>query len=175
MRPPASSSRSPVSAPRAVRSLRRPWHRPAWLLLTLAVLACDPPAPPPPGGVASPDSAQQPPPAPASDVVLTVEYQSTGPGVPYALLLDNRSGEDIGYNLCTHVLERRVDNQWLQEGEGAICTLELRTLESGGTARYHSTFPVGLPEGDYRVRVGIQFMERNTFEPRVSETFRVGG
>ncbi|HEV7767203.1 MAG TPA: hypothetical protein VGQ76_19535 [Thermoanaerobaculia bacterium] len=79
---------------------------------------------------------------------VTLTAAHTGPTV--MLTLRNDSGAAVGYNLCSSTLQRRAGGTWENVPTGLICTMEIRNLDSGGTATFEHTLPGGLATGEYR-------------------------
>ena len=71
------------------------------------------------------------------------------------LTLSNESGESIGYNLCTSALQRRTAGKWTAVETGDICTMEIRTLQTGGTATFTKTLPGDAVSGEYRYATNV--------------------
>jgi hypothetical protein len=90
---------------------------------------------------------------------LTVEPAQARPGGETLLSLTNRSDQEIGYNLCPAVLDRRVDGEWERHPEvpSEICTMELRVLDPGHSDSFRHTLPATLPAGTYRFSVGVEW------------------
>ncbi|HEX6924846.1 MAG TPA: immunoglobulin-like domain-containing protein [Longimicrobiaceae bacterium] len=86
----------------------------------------------------------------ASDITLSVEPTSAAPGDSVELVLRNNSSSDVGYNLCSSGLERRVESGWEQVPSDRLCTMELRTLPPGDEARYTLQLPADLAPGEYQ-------------------------
>ena len=72
------------------------------------------------------------------------------------LTLRNESGAPVGYNLCTSALQRRVSGTWEAVETGDICTMEIRTLDSGNSATFEKTLPDGLTAGEYRYTNSVE-------------------
>jgi hypothetical protein len=66
------------------------------------------------------------------------------------LTLQNDSPGPIGYNLCSSSLQRRAGGTWENVETGQVCTMEIRNLDSGGTATFEQTLPSGIGAGEYR-------------------------
>lgn len=99
-------------------------------------------------------------------VRLNVEPAEVRGGDEVTLVLVNASGEEIGYNLCPSVLDRREGSEWVERPErpAEFCTAELRILAPEDSATYTHTVPPGLPAGEYRFRA---FVEAPLGEARV--------
>ena len=85
-------------------------------------------------------------PAPSADKVL-FSVEQVSPGV-YRLMLDNGASHQIGYNLCSSVLERRNGTSWTR-AHTDICTADIRRLNPGADATFEKR-PGPLPAGEYR-------------------------
>lgn len=96
-------------------------------------------------------------------------------GEPATLRLHNRLGEPAGYNACTWTLQLRREAGWQaapHEGE-RVCTMELRTLAPGETARPDFRLDARLPAGEYRLRAVLHRLDAGSRAVRYSGTFRV--
>lgn len=111
---------------------------------------------------------------PESGISLGILGDSFEPGAQIFLILNNESSDDVGYNLCLHDLERRVDGEWESLQIERICTLELRILTPGGSAVTALDLPDPLPDGEYRFRVAVHLMEDGEIRDLVSDPFHVG-
>lgn len=129
------------------------------LLLALALCA----------GCTSPRAASAPP-----GVRLSVQPAPIAPGDSLVLVLENASADPVGYNLCASGLERREAGAWRPVPSQRVCTMELRTLDPGGEARYTLPLPEGLPAGEYRAVTGVENLPRGERTGVASEPFRVG-
>lgn len=110
---------------------------------------------------------------PESGVSLGAHGESFGPGEQVLLILNNASDADIGYNLCVHDLERRVNGEWEPLHIDRICTLELRLLAPGGSATAPADLPDPLAPGEYRLRTVVHLMDEGEMRDLVSEPFAV--
>ncbi len=156
---------------------RTSWSPPAGVLatfLTLALAACaESPAGPPaaddfelnPGSYALAEAG--------SGAALRAEAQAFVPGGEVRLVLENGTGEPLGYNLCVHALERRAGSEWSLLPDTRICTMELRLLGAGGSADFHAVLPETLSAGEYRFRVAVHFMDTGRNRDLVSAPFTV--
>jgi hypothetical protein len=110
----------------------------------------------------------------ASDVTLAVEPGAASAGDSVTLVLANESASVIGYNLCTSSLERQSNGTWQPVPSDRVCTMELRSLETGAQARYPLSLPDGLEAGEYRYRTTVELMATGDRREVESEVFRVG-
>lgn len=83
---------------------------------------------------------------------------ATAAGDSIELTLTNRSAQEIGYNLCTTAIERRVGDDWQPVRTDRVCTMELRTLQPGAEATYRTTLPPGTTAGDYRFHTTVHLL-----------------
>lgn len=110
---------------------------------------------------------------PAGDVTLSVAPERAAPGDSVTLTLDNRSSEQIGYNLCSSGLQQQTAAAWDPVPSDVACTMELRTLEAGGETTYRMALPSTLQEGRYRYVTNIEVMETGGRRGIISGPFRV--
>lgn len=109
----------------------------------------------------------------ATDVRLSVEASAFAPGAPVTLVLENRSAEQIGFNLCFHAIERRSGAEWVPQPDSRICTTHLNLLDPGATARHDAELPA-LADGEYRFRVALHLMGQQQHRDQVSDSFTIG-
>jgi len=108
------------------------------------------------------------------DIELTAAATAAGDSIE--LTLSNRSGESIGYNLCTAGLQQQtMDGTWEAVPTDRVCTMELRTLQSGSTTTYRTTLPPGTTAGDYRFLANVELMESGQRRSVTSNIVRVTG
>lgn len=110
-----------------------------------------------------------------ADVTLRVEADAFAPGAPVTLVLENESGEQVGFNLCFNALERRTGGSWVLELDPRVCTAHLNLLGTGGTAEYETALPSDLAPGEYRFRIALWLMGREEPRDQVSGSFHVDG
>jgi hypothetical protein len=94
-----------------------------------------------------------------ANVDLSVGREQYDPGDAILLTLANHSPNQVGYNLCSAALERRVGGgEWHEAPQRLIdaCTMELRTLVPNETVTYRHSLPSALPAGQYRVRTRVE-------------------
>lgn len=104
--------------------------------------------------------------------VVQLRAERTSP-TAILLTLRNESGGLIGYNLCTTAMERRSGDSWNAVPSDGVCTMELRTLASGGTATYTRQMPANLPAGDYRFVTRIEIPLGGGHDRIVSNTITI--
>lgn len=124
-----------------------------------------------PAGSELQSSAPVPPAPPsAGGVTLTAAPSRTSRGAIVTLSLTNGSRQLIGYNLCTSALEttagRPVPND-------RVCTMELRTLNPGGSATYAYELPASIASGNYRFSASAERMGAGTRTVVRSNRFQV--
>lgn len=131
-------------------------------LSALLLAACTQPIPlpPPPGGPLPPIGA----------VTLTAALPVTTAGSTMVLTLANGSQQTIGYNLCTSSLETASG---APVPTGLVCTMELRTLQPGGTASFNYPLPANLADGRYRFSTNVERMPAGDRGTVTSNTFDV--
>lgn len=107
---------------------------------------------------------------------LSVRPDRVLAGDSVVLTLSNRSGETIGYNLCTSALERSTEGGWRDVPSERVCTMELRTLPPGDDARYTIGIEPDRTAGAYRFRADVEAGEADEVGVRRavhSEPFRI--
>jgi hypothetical protein len=109
------------------------------------------------------------------DVVLRAQPTPATAGGSLTLVLENGSGEQVGYNLCASSLDRRVAEEWQPVPSDRVCTMELRILEPGGEADFTLDLPTDLPTGEYRATTDVAWMERGGRVSVSTQPFRIGG
>ncbi len=110
---------------------------------------------------------------PGSGASLRAEADAFIPGGGVRLVLENASDEVLGYNLCTHALERNDGGEWKVLPIPRVCTMELRLLNPGAGAGYDATLPEDLSAGDYRFRIAVGFMDSERHRDLASVAFQV--
>lgn len=108
-----------------------------------------------------------------SDISLDVVPEEARAGATVELVLANETSGSIGYNLCTSSLERRTSGGWAGVQTDRVCTMELRTLAAGETARYPYDLPTDLPEGEFRFLTTVELMDEGGRQTVWSEPFVV--
>jgi hypothetical protein len=109
--------------------------------------------------------------AAGAGVVLLAEAESFEAGAPVLLRLENHSNERVGFNLCAHGMERRIEGEWSLAPTSAVCTMHLSLAEPGDTAEYTTTLPQALPAGEYRFRIALYLMNQEELRDQVSNGF----
>lgn len=154
------------------RMVPRRWIAPFILLLSfVSASGCQDPVSPEPGGGPHPGYALA---GNDVDVTLGVEAEAFEPGEPATLVLENVSGEAVGYNLCFHTLERRDDDEWVMLEFLRMCTAHLDTLVPGANDTYETLLEFPSP-GKYRFRIAVLLMDRGVYRDLVSDSFVLGG
>lgn len=110
-----------------------------------------------------------------SGLVLRAEAERYAGGEPVSLVLDNETGDNVGYNLCFHGIERRTGTAWTLLNDPRTCITILYYLESGDSASFESVLPNPLAPGEYRFRIAVYLLNGNEYRDLVSEPFHVGG
>jgi hypothetical protein len=110
---------------------------------------------------------------PVPGVMLSAAPVPAAPGDSVMLTLENGSGEQIGYNLCTSGLERRVGEAWEAVPSDRVCTMELRTLEPGREATFRLQLAAELADGEYRFSTRVERMEEGAGYVISTDPFRI--
>jgi hypothetical protein len=110
---------------------------------------------------------------PGSGASLRPEADAFIPGGGVRLVLENASSEVLGYNLCTHALERNDGGEWSALAIPRVCTMELRLLDPGAEADYDATLPEDLTPGEYRFRIAVNFMDSERHRDLASVAFQM--
>lgn len=108
-----------------------------------------------------------------ADLTLLAEADSFEPGAEVALTLVHHAGEQVGFNLCSHALERRNGDDWTMLEFFRICTAHLNLLSPGETAEYEAALPSGLSSGEYRFRIALYLVDGEDQRDLVSNSFEV--
>jgi hypothetical protein len=106
-----------------------------------------------------------------TDIRLGVEAAAARDSITLVLINDSR--EEVGYNLCPSTLERQVGEAWQAVPDSRLCTMELRLLAAGRSARYTLGLPAGLAAGTYRYRTSVNRMVSNSAVQLTSDVFQV--
>jgi hypothetical protein len=85
---------------------------------------------------------------------ITLTAAKSGQNV--MLTLRNEFGGPVGYNLCMSGLQRRASGTWEAVQTGDMCTMEIRTLDTGNSATFEKTLPDGLAAGEYRYTNSVE-------------------
>jgi hypothetical protein len=107
-------------------------------------------------------------------VTLRAEADRFEPGAPVTLVLENGSGNDVGYNLCVHELEERTADGWVLKPLGHACILPLFILGPSASTTYEASLPEDLGPGEYRFRIGL-YLDDGEGRDQVSNTFEIEG
>jgi hypothetical protein len=83
-------------------------------------------------------------------VTLRAEPSTAAPGDTVELILANHATATLGYNLCSSGMERRAGTTWNTVPSTRMCTMELRMLPPGESARFPIGLDSDLPAGEYR-------------------------
>jgi hypothetical protein len=108
-----------------------------------------------------------------ADVRLNLDPAPAAAGDSTSLVLSNESAQSVGYNLCVSQLEQWDGDAWRPVPEGRVCTMELRILDPGGTARFGLSLPPALAPGEYRYSTRLEMMDTGETDVVRSESFRV--
>ncbi len=104
---------------------------------------------------------------------LQISPASPAPGEAITLVLANRTGATIGYNLCTSALTREVGTEWQPVPSDRVCTMELRALESAQVDSFSFDLPVDLAAGVYRFETNVEDMAAGTRQEVATTIFLV--
>jgi hypothetical protein len=126
-------------------------------------------APGEPSGPQRPGNGSETP-EPSGNVTLAATPAETSAGATMSLTLRNGSRERIGYNLCTSAI---VTSTGRSVDSDRVCTMELRTLNSGASANYSYELPDDLADGTYRFVTQVERMESGGRSSIRSTGFRV--
>jgi hypothetical protein len=93
----------------------------------------------------------------ADDVFLRTDQSQYAAGDTATLRLDNDSGESIGYNLCAHLVQRRVDGGWSDTlyGHDGPCVAIWYRLRHDESDTYPAALDPDMPPGTYRFRTRV--------------------
>ena len=104
------------------------------------------------------------------DLSFTTDKTEYEAGDDITLTLKNNSGETIGANLCTSMLQHKVDGGWESFGKlTVVCTEEITSLKPGDDLSYTKQLPDGLEEGTYRYEDSV-IPSGKDFEDRMTIT-----
>jgi hypothetical protein len=137
-------------------------------LAALAASGCQPPR-----GTAPADTARG---GSEPDGLLSTDRRAYAPGEIATLRLRNIYGDDIGYNLCFSMLERREGDSWVgaEVQDERACTAELRLLPPGASDAFNgATIPAELLPGEYRFRTRVEQMRDGSEVQARSNPFEV--
>jgi hypothetical protein len=102
-----------------------------------------------------------------------VEPATAAPGDPITLVLENRSADAVGYNLCTSQLERRTDFGWEDVPADRACTMEIRSLAPGEEARFSLCLETVHATVDHRFWTSVHDLASGTEARIPSQPFGV--
>ena len=109
-----------------------------------------------------------------ADIVFSVEPARVRAGETVTLVLRNQSSDTLGYNLCSSALEREANGQWQPVPSDRMCTMELRMLTPGESARYPVALEASVGAGPYRFVTSVERMGSGTRASVTSAPFAVG-
>ena len=135
-----------------------------WVLPILGAAGCE---------VTGPDERAGP-----EGITLDVPGTTWERGDTIPLRLRNDAGQDLGYNLCFRVLERRVVGSWVavqSTPEPPVCTAELRRLQPGEEAVAAQVVHPFVSDGTYRFRTSIEWPVGDGSVPVTSDPFLIAG
>ena len=105
---------------------------------------------------------------------LTTDRATYAPPDTLVLRIENLSDREIGFNVCSALIERRTDaGVWVEVREERICTRELQILEAGQTAAARRPLPPQVIGGLSRLRLRVQTMGEADDVSSVSNTFQI--
>ena len=99
------------------------------------------------------------------DVDLRTDRSVYDAGDTATLRLYNESGETVGYNLCVHLVQQRVDERWTDTlyGDGGPCTGMWYHLRHGDMDTYPAALDADMPAGTYRFRTRVDMDSEGEF------------
>ena len=89
------------------------------------------------------------------------------------LQLENKSNENIGYNLCSAQLEQQKVTNWEIVPSDRMCTAVVYTLEPGKSTTYEIKLDDNMAAGEFRFIAEIHLLESKVKGRRLSNTFKV--
>jgi hypothetical protein len=91
------------------------------------------------------------------DVFLDVDASQYAPGDTAILRIQNESGTTIGYNLCVHLVQRRINDRWEDTlyGHDLPCVGIQYELEDDESDTFPAPLDADTPAGTYRIRTRI--------------------
>lgn len=104
---------------------------------------------------------------------FTTDKQTYKAGETVVLSLENKSDEDLGYNLCSAYYEQKNENGWLAMPSLRLCTAEVYSLEPGRITTYEYELDASLPAGEYRFVAIIHLLKTEMKGKRISNIFAV--
>ena len=93
----------------------------------------------------------------ADDIDLRTDESHYAAGDTATLRIHNDSGETIGYNLCSHLIQRHDDDGWSDTlyGHDLPCIAMWLELRHGRSDTYPATLAPEMPAGTYRFRTRV--------------------
>ena len=116
------------------------------------------------------------PSGPAADgIAYEADRSVYAPQDSIVTTLANTSDADVGYNLCTAVLERRTGGGWTRVARTPerTCTLPLYVLHPDESATYREAASVVPGPGTYRLRARIETPVPGARRDMVTDPFTV--
>lgn len=110
---------------------------------------------------------------PAAEIIFTAAPATVAAGDTITLTLENDALEQIGFNLCASSLERQTADSWEAVQTDLVCTMELRTLDTGAQANYRAALPTALAPGRYRYTTSVEAMQAGSRHAVSSTVFTV--
>ena len=111
----------------------------------------------------------------APGVTLSADRATARAGEGIELILSNNGAEPVGYNLCSSGMEMRAGETWQPVQVDRMCTMELRILEAGQSARYPLDIPSTAQAGEYRFVTGVTGMNSDSTSTLATGAVRVTG
>jgi hypothetical protein len=109
----------------------------------------------------------------ASGVALSLSRDAVASGDSITLVLRNTSDAVVGYNLCPSTLNRKAGGEWVPIPSDRVCTMELRSLDSGQEDRFTLQLPDDLEPGQYRFENTIVRFDSDERQLVQTDPFRV--
>ena len=95
------------------------------------------------------------------DVTLRTDQDQYAPGDTATLRIENDSGETIGYNLCSHLVQRLGDDGWEDTlyGHDGPCLAIWLELRHNDFDTHPAPLDANTPPGTYRFRTRIDMSD----------------
>ncbi len=87
-------------------------------------------------------------------VDLNISAAQVAPGDEVLAVLDNDSGRALAYSPCPQ-LGRLTADGFVALNPEAVCTMNLVSVEAGGTIAFRISVPAEASEGDYAIRIEV--------------------